>query len=293
MIHRIVLVGWEEMQHYSTRATVPWIKLHRELLTDTGYRRLSPGARALLIDLWLLATEEGTGVILLDRQTVEHSLAWLLRERVNAMQSRLAEIEAVRDADGVARWVMVERDLTAGARPEQLALAGLEAGTSVAVLHRAEEAPKTPSLRAVTLTAKIAEVLAEVAEGRRQKLTREERRNLAASWIFSYHSTVTGRPNARLDRNGIGRLIVARLAENEDCVDELLFAADGQAKSPYHRGHNDRGQTYLTADLCYRSRAHVERFSEYAKYKPGMIHPVGQQITEELSAAMNGDHPDA
>jgi DNA-binding MarR family transcriptional regulator len=48
--------GWSEFQHYSDRRP-PWIKLHRELLENYYWFRLSSDSRSLAICIWLLACE--------------------------------------------------------------------------------------------------------------------------------------------------------------------------------------------------------------------------------------------
>ncbi len=70
--------NWKKFQHYLNRAP-PWIKLHRRLLDDRDYLRLSLEAQAILIRLWLLASESKDGSFDADvdelsfRLRVEHS----------------------------------------------------------------------------------------------------------------------------------------------------------------------------------------------------------------------------
>lgn len=45
----------EKFQHYGNR-TPPWIKLHRSILTDYHFRRLSDDAKAHLMLLWVVAS---------------------------------------------------------------------------------------------------------------------------------------------------------------------------------------------------------------------------------------------
>lgn len=53
--------GWEKFQHYKDRCP-PWIKLHRDLLTDREFMRLPIASKALAPLLWLLASETKDGV---------------------------------------------------------------------------------------------------------------------------------------------------------------------------------------------------------------------------------------
>lgn len=48
--------GWADFQHYKDRRP-PWIKLHRELLENRKWHKLSYASRSLAICIWLLASE--------------------------------------------------------------------------------------------------------------------------------------------------------------------------------------------------------------------------------------------
>lgn len=52
--------NWEKFQHYKDRLP-PWIKLHRELLTDRAFMQLPIASKALAPLLWLLASESKDG----------------------------------------------------------------------------------------------------------------------------------------------------------------------------------------------------------------------------------------
>lgn len=54
--------GWSDFQHYKDRAP-PWIRLHRKLLDNYAFHRLPVASRALAPMLWLLASDEISGVI--------------------------------------------------------------------------------------------------------------------------------------------------------------------------------------------------------------------------------------
>ena len=53
--------NWSQFQHYKDRAP-PWIKLHRSLLDNIDYHRLTPEAAKALPLIWLIASE-GDGLI--------------------------------------------------------------------------------------------------------------------------------------------------------------------------------------------------------------------------------------
>ena len=53
--------NWAVFQHYKDRCP-PWIKLHRDLLTDRSYMSLPIASKAIAPMLWLLASESKDGV---------------------------------------------------------------------------------------------------------------------------------------------------------------------------------------------------------------------------------------
>jgi hypothetical protein len=55
----IKIKGWSEFQHFKDRRP-PWIKLYRYLLDDINWFELSGGDAKILIQLWLIASEDKT-----------------------------------------------------------------------------------------------------------------------------------------------------------------------------------------------------------------------------------------
>ena len=55
----IRIKGWEKFQHFKNRRP-PWIKLYRELLDDMNWYDLSGDDAKILIQLWLIASEDKT-----------------------------------------------------------------------------------------------------------------------------------------------------------------------------------------------------------------------------------------
>lgn len=49
--------NWEKYQHYKNRCP-PWIKLHVNTLNDRAFASLSLASRGLLLQLWILASEQ-------------------------------------------------------------------------------------------------------------------------------------------------------------------------------------------------------------------------------------------
>ena len=52
--------SWDKFQHYKDRCP-PWIKLHRDLLTDREFMRLPIASKAIAPLMWLLASESKDG----------------------------------------------------------------------------------------------------------------------------------------------------------------------------------------------------------------------------------------
>lgn len=51
------VIGWDKLQHFKNRRP-PWIKLYRDILDDRQIHGLSDKAFRVLIQLWLLASED-------------------------------------------------------------------------------------------------------------------------------------------------------------------------------------------------------------------------------------------
>ena len=64
--------NWEEYQHYKDR-NPPWIKLHVKTLNDRAFTDLSSSNRGLLIQLWILASEN-EGQISNDLEEIKYRL---------------------------------------------------------------------------------------------------------------------------------------------------------------------------------------------------------------------------
>lgn len=76
---------WKEYQHYKVR-TPPWIKLHKKLLDDPEFHKLSGDASKTLVMCWLIASE--TAGYLPDIT----KLAFRLRIDINVLAEHLIEL---------------------------------------------------------------------------------------------------------------------------------------------------------------------------------------------------------
>ena len=65
--------NWDQHQHYKNR-TPPWIKLHRDLLTDRDFMMLPIASKALAPLLWLLASESPDGLFKADVEELSFRL---------------------------------------------------------------------------------------------------------------------------------------------------------------------------------------------------------------------------
>ena len=83
---------WHTFQSYKDRSP-PWIRLHKRLLDDFDYQRMSAEARALLPMLWLMASEDKDPVSGMLRFGYE-VIAFRLRQPEKAIKSAMAEIVA-------------------------------------------------------------------------------------------------------------------------------------------------------------------------------------------------------
>ena len=65
--------NWERFQHYKHARPI-WIKLYRDILDDVTYQGLPDSAQALLVSIWLLASETGNAI-----PASSAALGWRLR----------------------------------------------------------------------------------------------------------------------------------------------------------------------------------------------------------------------
>ncbi len=78
--------GWDKFQHYKHRKP-PWIRLYRELLEDPDWMNQEDEAKALLCELWMVASDTTDGSL-----PAINALAWRLRRSEETITSALALI---------------------------------------------------------------------------------------------------------------------------------------------------------------------------------------------------------
>ena len=88
---KISMRNWGRFQHYQNRRP-PWIKVHRELLDNRQWSECSPSASKLLVEMWLIASEDESGVI--DKDLAD--LAFRLRRPEAEMRRDVEELVAQR-----------------------------------------------------------------------------------------------------------------------------------------------------------------------------------------------------
>lgn len=83
-MERLRVKNWEQFQHYKDRSPT-WIKLHKSLLDDREFHRLTDASRALAPCIWLLASESKDGSIAHDAEAI----AFRLRRSVKEIESAI------------------------------------------------------------------------------------------------------------------------------------------------------------------------------------------------------------
>ena len=87
----IVVRNWERFQHYKDRRPT-WIKIYTELLDDPNFLALTPGARSVLLGVWLQTARS--------RRAVPKNTAWLSRALHMKVSSQ--HLEALNHAGFIA-----------------------------------------------------------------------------------------------------------------------------------------------------------------------------------------------
>ena len=109
----IQIKNWEHFQHYKNRKP-PWIKLYRELLDDHDWQFLSDYAARLLMQLWLIASENNTGEI--DQTNTQ--LMWRLRVAPQSAEKFNNALQELADAGFILSASNVLADCGQDATPE-------------------------------------------------------------------------------------------------------------------------------------------------------------------------------
>ena len=88
---KLQILKWKEFQHYGQIRRPPWIKLHRQLLDNRHWHGLSATSAKLLVECWLLASEELDGALAGD---VVGDLCWRLHRKEEDVLPALQELAA-------------------------------------------------------------------------------------------------------------------------------------------------------------------------------------------------------
>jgi hypothetical protein len=88
---KLQILKWKQFQHYGQMRRPPWIKLHRHLLDNRHWHELSPSSSKLLVECWLLASEELDGAL---RGDVIDDLCWRLHRTQEETLPALKELAA-------------------------------------------------------------------------------------------------------------------------------------------------------------------------------------------------------
>jgi hypothetical protein len=134
------------------------------------------------------------------------------------------------------------------------------------------------------IEARLAAVGAEIAEGRRRALTKQQQRELFAEIVFTYWVMQHGHKKAIFDKKRAAR-IEARLEENEDDLSELFYAVDGGLKDKAIQGQmHDGDQKYDGIETIFRDRAQIERLArQIPAYRKDVPHPQVEKYREAFN----------
>ena len=100
----LYIKNWDNYQHYKNR-NPPWIKLHAKVLNDRKFTMLPSASRGLLIQLWILASEQ-EGKVPYDLDEI--------RFRLRDDSIKLKDIELLRDSGFLNNGKHVQADASKG-----------------------------------------------------------------------------------------------------------------------------------------------------------------------------------
>ena len=109
----VTIKKWSKFQHYRDRKP-PWIKLYRDILDDAEWQSLSDYSTRLLTQLWLLASENNTGEIMLS----DDKIMWRLRVAEQDASKFKHSLEELAIADFIIRDSGMIADCGRDAIPE-------------------------------------------------------------------------------------------------------------------------------------------------------------------------------
>lgn len=156
-------------------------------------------------------------------------------------------------------------------------------------------AKRLPAVRgkrtAAALVERLGAVLDEVRSGERKRLNKEQLRELQAEFVFTYWANVHGHLNTIMDPKRLQR-IVARLAENDGDVSELLYAVDGAKRDKHLMGQNDRDKKFDGIQTIFRDREMIERLADampkYRAHEPHRMLAKWGEIVADFNKQQQG-----
>jgi hypothetical protein len=95
----ILITNWSHYQSYKDRRP-PWIRLHKSLLDNYDFHKMSANARAILPMLWLLASEDDDPVSGRIRMSYE-KVSFRLHQSVKDIKSAINELSTPNEAGEV------------------------------------------------------------------------------------------------------------------------------------------------------------------------------------------------
>lgn len=244
------------------------------------YRLLDPQYRALLIDLWLLASEN-EGRVKANVPDIAFRLRadslWVDGGLYVLSDAGFIQLPAQHASRPLAPRMQVAcLETEAETEKEEIPPLPPKGGGSVSLVSVKRNGHP---LRYQEVADRIAAVMAEVATNGRGALRAEEMAEIKAEMVFAYWAGILGHESAMLDVKRTRRL-KDRLSENKGNVHELLFVVDGAKRSPHLMGQNDRNEKYDGIETIFRDRAQVEKLSVLGGFKGGNEHPQAQKYAD-------------
>jgi hypothetical protein len=227
--------NWRRFQHYKDRSP-PWIKLHKRLLDNPDWFNLDDKSARLLIELWLIASEEKTGEI---KGGVE-MLAWRLRRASNVLADSLKVLQDNGFVESASNMLADASNM----------------------LDRGETEAETETERETSFFGK--ESADEEADRRLKGV-----RDVFDYWVAQRAKSLNlpKGPQPRLSETR-RKKIQARLDEDYT-VEQLKEAVDGCLRSKFHLEGN-----HTDIELIFRNQAKVDYFRQNPAKRGPPTNPV-------------------
>lgn len=133
----IKIVNWEKFQHYKRR-NPPWIRLYRDVMDSDEWRSLPDAAKALLPELWLMASEGHPGGSL---SAELEGIAWKTGRPISSCQDLLYPLAVLAEASFIKLPASMTASILAITDASPIAL--IPASTAVSQSQRTETETET------------------------------------------------------------------------------------------------------------------------------------------------------